>query len=144
MADLNLTIACGPYDRMEALHRGEVRPEGIDATYVPIQSPPEIFARMIKGGAFDYAALKKEPADLETYLAQLQSVTADELATWNDKQRFAFWINVYNAHTIEKIVENYPLDSIKDLNRAFGLDSVFDDGFIEMAAHHPSGKNKKL
>lgn len=57
MADLNLTIACGPYDRMEAIHRGEIRPEGINATYVPILSPPEIFARMVKGGAFDVAEM---------------------------------------------------------------------------------------
>jgi 4,5-dihydroxyphthalate decarboxylase len=57
MADLPLTIACGPYDRMEAIHRGDVRPEGINATYVPIQSPPEIFARMVKGGAFDVAEM---------------------------------------------------------------------------------------
>ncbi|NQU72626.1 MAG: ABC transporter substrate-binding protein [Rhodospirillales bacterium] len=57
MGDLSLTIACGPYDRMEAIHRGEIRPEGIDATYVPIQSPPEIFARMVKGGAFDVAEM---------------------------------------------------------------------------------------
>ena len=60
MADLPLTIACGPYDRMEAIHRGDVRPEGINATYVPIQSPPEIFARMVKGGAFD-VALERHP-----------------------------------------------------------------------------------
>lgn len=57
MSDLRLTIACGPYDRMEAIHRGEIRPEGINATYVPIQSPPEIFARMVKGGAFDVAEM---------------------------------------------------------------------------------------
>ncbi len=57
MADLKLTIACGPYDRMEAIHRGEIKPEGIDPTYVPIQSPPEIFARMVKGGAFDVAEM---------------------------------------------------------------------------------------
>ena len=57
MADLNLTIACGPYDRMEAIHRGEIKPEGINATYVPILSPPEIFARMVKGGAFDVAEM---------------------------------------------------------------------------------------
>ena len=57
MADLPLTLACGPYDRTEALRNGLVRPEGIDLTYVPIQSPPEIFARMLKKNSFDLSEM---------------------------------------------------------------------------------------
>ena len=57
MADLPLTLACGPYDRTEALRSGLVRPEGIDLTYVPIQSPPEIFARMLKKNSFDLSEM---------------------------------------------------------------------------------------
>ena len=41
-------MACGPYDRREALNLGVIQPEGIDLRYLAIQSPPEIFARMIK------------------------------------------------------------------------------------------------
>jgi 4,5-dihydroxyphthalate decarboxylase len=50
---LRLTLACGFYDRTDALRTGIVRPEGIDLTYVAIQSPPEIFARMLANEAFD-------------------------------------------------------------------------------------------
>jgi 4,5-dihydroxyphthalate decarboxylase len=57
MPNLPLTMACGPYDRMEALERGHVRPEAIDLRYIPIQSPPEIFARMIKSRSFDVAEM---------------------------------------------------------------------------------------
>ncbi len=53
MGDLTLTIACGPYDRTEALRSGAVKPEGIDLTYIAIQSPPEIFSRMIDFRSFD-------------------------------------------------------------------------------------------
>jgi 4,5-dihydroxyphthalate decarboxylase len=53
MSTLRLTLACGPYDRTEALRTGVVRPEGIDLLYVPIQSPPELFVRMITTQAFD-------------------------------------------------------------------------------------------
>lgn len=53
MTTLRVTLACGPYDRTEALRTGAARPEGIDLVYVPIQSPPEIFARMITNRAFD-------------------------------------------------------------------------------------------
>ena len=57
MANLALTMACGPYDRSEALRTGNVRPEGIDLTYLPIQSPPEIFARMITKQSFDLSEM---------------------------------------------------------------------------------------
>jgi len=57
VANVSLTLACGPYDRTEALRNGVVRPEGIDLTYVPIQSPPEIFSRLIKKDSFDVSEM---------------------------------------------------------------------------------------
>ncbi len=57
MTTLRLTLACGPYDRTEALRSGLVRPEGIDLIYVPIQSPPEIFARVVTSQPFDVAEM---------------------------------------------------------------------------------------
>jgi 4,5-dihydroxyphthalate decarboxylase len=57
MSLLPLTMACGPYDRMEALAQGIVQPEGIALRYLAIQSPPEIFARMIKTRSFDVAEM---------------------------------------------------------------------------------------
>ena len=47
MTDLALTMACGPYDRMEALRYGAVRPQGVDLRYLAIQDPTEIFGRML-------------------------------------------------------------------------------------------------
>ena len=64
MANLSLTIACGPYDRMEGIRTGAIQIEGIDATYLPIQSPPEIFARMMKTKAFDVSEMS-----LSSYLS---------------------------------------------------------------------------
>jgi 4,5-dihydroxyphthalate decarboxylase len=57
LSRLQLTLACGPYDRTEALRTGVVQPEGIDLLYVPIQSPPELFARMVHKASFDVAEL---------------------------------------------------------------------------------------
>ena len=53
MSLLPLTLACGAYDRTEALRDGVVRPEGIDLNYLAVQSPPEIFSRMIELESFD-------------------------------------------------------------------------------------------
>lgn len=57
MSKLAVTMACGPYDRMEALSLGLIQPEGIDLRYIPIQSSPEIFARMIKTHSFDVSEM---------------------------------------------------------------------------------------
>jgi 3-deoxy-7-phosphoheptulonate synthase len=45
---------------MEALAQGVVMPEGIALRYLAIQSPPEIFARMIKTRSFDDILLELE------------------------------------------------------------------------------------
>jgi 4,5-dihydroxyphthalate decarboxylase len=54
---LPVTLACGPYDRTEALRIGLVKPEGIDLTYVAIQSPPELFSRTLAGDAFNVSEM---------------------------------------------------------------------------------------
>ena len=93
---------------------------------------------------FDYAAVVADRASLDAYIAELQAVTPEELEGWTEEQRFAFWINVYNAYTIRKVVDNYPLKSIRKLSGAFGLKSVFDQEFIPMRAFHPDGKKDDL
>ena len=104
----------------------------------------ELLRKHVRGTDFDYGALAKEPAALTAYLDRLQAVTPAELEGWTEKQRFAFWINAYNAYTIQKVIENYPLESIRELDKAFGLKSVFDQAWIPMQAHHPKKPGKAL
>ena len=52
MAKLQLTLACGSYDRTRALIDGSVQPEGIDLNYVTL-GPGEIFWRMLNNEEFD-------------------------------------------------------------------------------------------
>ena len=53
MPKLSLTLACGPYAHTAALADDAVRLEGIELTFLPIESPPEIFTRMLAHEAFD-------------------------------------------------------------------------------------------
>jgi 4,5-dihydroxyphthalate decarboxylase len=57
VSGLQLTFACGPYDRTEALRTGEVRVEGVDLNYLSIQAPREIFDRMVGALEFDVSEL---------------------------------------------------------------------------------------
>jgi 4,5-dihydroxyphthalate decarboxylase len=52
MAELALTLACGRYDRTQALVDGRIRPEGVALTCLPLK-PGETFWRMLNNEEFD-------------------------------------------------------------------------------------------
>ncbi|WP_431031809.1 ABC transporter substrate-binding protein [Streptomyces sp. P6-2-1] len=64
---LALSFACGDYDRTRALAEGEVRPDGIDLTYLrlPVE---ETFFRMLRHQEFDVAEMS-----LSTYVHTLDA-----------------------------------------------------------------------
>jgi hypothetical protein len=62
-----------------------------------------------------YAELAKERAVLKAYLDALSGVIEAEFKGWSKPQRMAFLINAYNAFTVELILANYPVKSIKDI-----------------------------
>jgi 4,5-dihydroxyphthalate decarboxylase len=55
MSKLPLSFACGLYDRMQALHTGEVQVEGVDLNFLVDDNPRNIFDRMAAGLEFDVA-----------------------------------------------------------------------------------------
>ncbi len=55
MPKLQLSFACGLYDRMQPLYTGEVQPDGIDLNFIAIDQPRPIFDRMSGGEEFDVA-----------------------------------------------------------------------------------------
>lgn len=67
----------------------------------------------------DYAAFKKDHAALTKYLSSLSEITEDGFYAWPVKQRLSFLINLYNACTIDLIVKNYPVTSIKKIGFLF-------------------------
>jgi 4,5-dihydroxyphthalate decarboxylase len=52
MKKLELTLACGRYDRTQPLIDGRVQPEGVELTFIPLR-PGETFWRMLNHGEFD-------------------------------------------------------------------------------------------
>jgi len=56
MPNLRLNLACGPYDRTQALRDGTIKPEGIDLNYIALQ-PAEIFWRMLQFQEFDVSEM---------------------------------------------------------------------------------------
>ena len=52
MGRLRFTLACSPYDRMQALQDGTIVPEGIDLNFIPLEVE-EIFWRQLRHQEFD-------------------------------------------------------------------------------------------
>lgn len=63
-------------------------------------------------GVVDYEGFKKDRALLDQYLKKLSTTAVKKLSPQGQK---VFWINAYNAFTVQLILDNYPLKSIMDL-----------------------------
>lgn len=77
-----------------------------------------------------YKKLKEDRGDLKSYLLDLESLTEKKFKQFNDADKLAFWINAYNAYTVDLIVRNYPVESIKDLGNIFS--STWSKEFIKL------------
>lgn len=66
-------------------------------------------------GHVDYPGFKTDHAQLQQYLDMLSSHYPDT-STWSRDEQKAYWLNAYNAFTIELILQHYPLKSIKNIN----------------------------
>lgn len=67
------------------------------------------------GGMVDYASLKTNRSGLDTYLTTTGAVSKSVFDGWGKNEQLAFLINVYNAETLQYIVDNHPISSIKKL-----------------------------
>jgi len=74
-----------------------------------------LLARYVHEGLVDYAGLKSGRADLDAYLAAAGNVPMATFQRWSKDDQLAFLINVYNATTLQLIIDNYPLKSIKSI-----------------------------
>ncbi len=60
-------------------------------------------------GLVDYRGLKSRSSDLDAFAASLARLDPKVLESWPDREKIAFWINAYNALTLEVILRNYPI-----------------------------------
>ena len=68
-------------------------------------------------GMVNYQGFKRDREKLDKYLKMLSSQTPDD--SWTTNQLLAYYINLYNAYTVDLILRNYPVKSIKDINGAW-------------------------
>ena len=87
---------------------------------ISLQAQTETYNQLLqkhvdKLGAVDYKNLKTDAHKLTEYINFLKRTTPEK--SWSANKIKAFWINAYNAYTLQLILENYPLKSIMKIQK---------------------------
>ena len=76
-----------------------------------------------KDGRVNYPGFIRDSIELNQYLKTLAANPPDE-KTWTKNEQMAYWINAYNAFTIQLIIKYYPLKSIQDIGSSIKIPFV--------------------
>ena len=67
-------------------------------------------------GLVDYKGLQANRQQLDAFNTAFAAVAPSTYSSWSEKEQIAFWINAYNAFTLQSIVDQNPLKkSIRDI-----------------------------
>ena len=56
-----------------------------------------------------YKTLKARPERLEAFISAIGKLEPDRYERWGQKDKIAFWLNVYNGLTLKVIIDHYPI-----------------------------------
>jgi len=71
-----------------------------------------------KNGFVDYKGFLNSKTELADYINYLSENVPNE--NWTIQEQLAYYINIYNALTVQLILNNYPVNSIKDISKPWG------------------------
>ncbi len=86
-----------------------------------------------KNGMVNYKGFQNERAKFKKYLSLLEENAPNE--KWTKNEILAYWINTYNAFTLELILEHYPVESIREIGSTINIPFVssgWDIKFIKI------------
>src|SRR5579859_6735396 len=94
-------------------------PQGAPAAGPPLHFYRD-YAKVLKAyvdakGGVDYPGLLANRGLLDKSLQQFGALDAKTFQGWGEKDRIAFYLNAYNARTLQAILGHYPVQSIKDI-----------------------------
>lgn len=85
-------------------------------------------------GLVDYDGFLEARKELSNYLVVLSDNPPND-QYWSREEKLAYWINVYNAFTIDIILDHHPLESIKDIGSSVQvpfLNTPWDIEFVRI------------
>ena len=66
-----------------------------------------------QAGMVDYKGFQEDRAQLNGYLKKLSTYNPTD--NWSVQELLAYYINLYNAYTVDLILNNHPTESIKNI-----------------------------
>lgn len=78
-----------------------------------------LLASYVKPGADGlnrFAYGKVTPAGKQALKGYIDSLSQIEITGFNRKEQLAYWLNLYNAVTVQVILDHYPVKSIRDID----------------------------
>ena len=112
-----LMTACNACTLLDTISKnGGSEVDMIESTAEPIEHTlfNDILTEYVsEAGYVDYNGLEENRGKLDEYIKLLQN-NAPNPDKWSEDERLAYWINVYNAHALKIVIDNLPVESIKD------------------------------
>ncbi len=68
---------------------------------------------------FDYSSLNSNAQDKKILEDYINTLTSIKIRDFSKREQLAYWINLYNAVTLKLILDEYPVDSIRDIGSLF-------------------------
>lgn len=78
-----------------------------------------ILKTYVNDGFVEYSKLKENKEDLSKFRSYLGDLNSAKVENFDRNEKLAFWINAYNAYTIDLIINNLPIASIKNIGNFF-------------------------
>ncbi len=75
-------------------------------------------------GWVNYQRLKQNSQQLDAFASALGRLDSRLYDSWSEKQKIAFWINAYNALTLEAIITHYPIKPSFTTSLVFPKNSI--------------------
>ena len=88
------------------------------------KSYAKILANHVNNGLVNYEKLKSNKSNLDDVLSQFSKLDKEDYNSFTQNEKLAFLINLYNAQTLKLIINNYPINSIKDIGKPWDLEIV--------------------
>jgi hypothetical protein len=68
-----------------------------------------ILEQFVSNGQVDYSALNNDREPLDEFVSSLNAYSKFVYEEWDQLEKIAFWINAYNAITLQVILDHYPI-----------------------------------
>ncbi|MBK8130769.1 MAG: DUF547 domain-containing protein [bacterium] len=104
-----------------------------DHTYAQYQT---VLDKHVRDGSVNYSELLHDRAALDSFVASCGEVTFEQYRAFTKNEKLAYPINLYNAATMQLVIDHWPVASVQDIGGLFS--SPWNKKFIRMFDHMAS------